>query len=280
MKLQTRHGVFDFSSRAYIMGIVNITPDSFYDGGAYDTLERAAEHAVFLAGHGADILDIGGESTRPGAETVPLHEELERVVPAIREIRRRVSIPLSIDTRKAAVARAALEEGADLINDISGLKFDPDMPGIAALFNCPVIVMHMQGTPGTMQIDPKYDDVIKEIRDYFLDRIKALQCAGISESNILLDPGIGFGKRLKDNLLILNRLDSFSKLGFPLVVGPSRKRFIGDVLGLPVSERLEGTSAAVAAAILRGANIVRVHDVREIKRVVKMIDAIMHHDMF
>ncbi len=279
MILKTKHGHLDFSSRAYVMGIVNVTPDSFYDGGRYESLSNAVERGIQLAGDGADLLDIGGESTRPGADAVPAGEELNRVIPVIQELRKKLAIPISVDTRKAEVARAGLEAGADLINDISGLMHDPDMVRVACGHACPVIVMHMQGHPKTMQDNPVYEDVIAEIKRYFVERSRTLQNDGIASSDILIDPGIGFGKRLQDNLRILNELESFSELGFPIVIGPSRKRFIGDILHLPVEERLEGTAAAVAVAVLRGANIVRVHDVREIVRVMRTVDAIMRQEL-
>lgn len=270
----TGHGELDLASRVHVMGILNLTPDSFFDGGRYTGEDNAVRRGIALAEEGADLIDVGGESTRPGAGEVPEEEEYRRVIPVLRLLRKEIPVPVSIDTRKAAIARAALDEGADIINDVSGLEHDPDMPTVAREFGCPVIVMHMKGTPETMQVNPGYGDVVSEINGYFHGRIEKLREAGIAESAILLDPGIGFGKRLADNLRILGGLEAFSVHGRPLVVGPSRKRFIGDILGAEADGRLEGTLAACTAAVLHGASIIRVHDVREAARAVRVADAI------
>lgn len=257
-----------------VMGILNVTPDSFSDGGEYLDPQRAVDHALKLEKEGADILDIGGESTRPGAMPVEVDEELSRVIPVIQGIRERSSIPISVDTYKSDVAQRALEAGATMINDISGLNFDPNMVSVAKAFDCPVVVMHIVGTPRSMQDNPWYDDVVIDIKAYFEEQVSRLAQKGLREENIILDPGIGFGKRVEDNFILLKRLEEFLDLGFPLLVGPSRKSFIGATLDLPVTERIEGTLAAVSVAVLKGARIVRVHDVREAVRAVKIVDQI------
>lgn len=263
---------FDFSRRTYIMGILNVTPDSFSDGGKYFTVDSAVAHAMKMIEEGADIIDVGGESTRPGSEPVPLEEELRRVIPVIKEIVKRTDVPVSIDTYKSEVARQALDNGAVIVNDISGLRFDEKMAEIIARYNASVVIMHIKGTPKTMQQNPHYDDVISEIYSYLSDGIAKAQSAGIEQ--IIIDPGIGFGKRLNDNLEIIRRLREFKSLGYPILIGVSRKSFIGNVLNLPVEERVEGTAGAVAISVWNGANIVRVHDVKEMARVVRVVDAI------
>ncbi|MCS7228534.1 MAG: dihydropteroate synthase [Candidatus Kryptonium sp.] len=263
---------FDFSKRTYIMGVLNVTPDSFSDGGKYFTVDSALAHAMKMIEDGADIIDIGGESTRPGSEPVSVEEELRRVIPVIKEIVKRSDIPISIDTYKAEVARQALDNGAVIVNDISGLKFDEKMAEVVSSYKASVIVMHIKGTPKTMQQNPYYDDVISEIYDYLNESVKIAKSAGIEQ--IIVDPGIGFGKRLVDNLEIIRRLREFKSLGYPVLIGVSRKSFIGHILNLPVDERLEGTAGAVAISVWNGANIVRVHDVKEMARVVKIVDAI------
>jgi dihydropteroate synthase len=264
--------IFDFSKRTYVMGILNVTPDSFSDGGKYFTLDSAIEHAMKMIEDGADIIDVGGESTRPGSEPVPIEEELRRVIPVIKELVKRTDVPISIDTYKSEVARQALEEGAVIVNDISGLKFDKKMADIVASYKASIVLMHIKGTPKTMQQNPHYDDVISEIYSYLYESIEIAKNAGIEQ--IIVDPGIGFGKRLIDNLEIIRRLREFKSLGYPVLIGVSRKSFIGNVLNLPVEERLEGTAGAVAISVWNGANIVRVHDVKEMARVVKIVDAI------
>ena len=268
----------DFSSRTHVMGVLNVTPDSFSDGGKYFSLEKALDGATAMVEEGADIIDIGGESTRPkgpygeGAADIPAEEEIRRVVPVIREMKARSDIPISIDTYKSAVAEAALSAGAVIVNDISGLRFDSGMARVVGNHGATLIAMHIKGTPRTMQQDPTYDDVVAEVKDVLSQSIDQAIDAGIGQ--IMIDPGIGFGKKLHHNLLILNRLREFAELGHPVVVGPSRKAFIGVLLDLPVDQRLEGTAAAVAACVLNGAHVVRVHDVKEMKRVVLVADAI------
>ncbi len=265
----------DLGRKTHVMGILNTTPDSFSDGGRYFDFSRAVDRALLMVDEGADIIDIGGESTRPGSEPVPPEEEIRRTVPLIRALAQRVSVPISIDTYKAEVARQALDAGAAIVNDISGLRFDPGMPEIVSRYKVPVVVMHIKGTPRDMQHNPSYTALIPEILDYFRECISIAAQAGIPEEMVILDPGIGFGKTFEHNLQIINRLSEFSILGKPLLVGPSRKAFIGKILdNAPASERLEGTAAAVTASILNGAHIVRVHDVKEMARVAKVADAI------
>ncbi len=257
------------------MGVVNVTPDSFSDGGRFLDPQRAANHGLKLISEGADILDVGGESTRPGARPVSESEELERVIPVIRSLRRSTDIPLSIDTTKAAVASAALDEGADIVNDISALRSDPGMARIIAGAGAGVILMHMQGTPLTMQRAPHYDDLVDEIRSFLQERTETAASSGIPEEGIIIDPGIGFGKTCEHNLTLLRSLEAFTDLGRPLCIGLSRKSFIGKVLDLPVEERLEGTIAAAVLSISLGASILRVHDVREVTRAVQLAEAIL-----
>ncbi|RCK71632.1 MAG: Dihydropteroate synthase [Ignavibacteriae bacterium] len=254
------------------MGILNITPDSFSDGGRYYSTEKAIEHALRMEDEGADFIDIGGESTRPGAESVSVEEELKRVIPVIEKLAGKIEIPISIDTTKSEVARKALDTGAEIVNDISATNFDPDMIKVISDFKPALILMHIKGSPKTMQINPDYIDVIKEIKDYLQESVNKCRSNGIEQ--IIVDPGIGFGKKLEHNIEIFKRLSELKELGCPILIGPSRKSFIGQILDLPVEQRLEGTAAAVAVSILRGANIVRVHDVKEIKRVVKIVDAL------
>jgi dihydropteroate synthase len=258
-----------------VMGIVNVTPDSFYDGGKRFDTGRAADDAIEMIDLGAEILDIGGESTRPGAQPVSLEEEIRRVLPVIRELRKRCSVPISIDTYKGAVARVALDEGADIVNDISALRFDPAMAALVAHEGVPLILMHMQGVPRTMQREPHYEDVVREVRDFLAERVCAAKQAGIAPEKIIIDPGIGFGKTLAHNLALLKNLQSFNSLGQPLLIGVSRKAFIGKILSAAgPEERLEGSLAAAVAAALSGANILRVHDVSETVRALRVIDAI------
>lgn len=262
-------------NRPLVMGIVNVTPDSFADGGRHFSLEAALAHARHLVAAGADILDVGGESTRPFSEPVPLEEELRRVLPVIEAIRAEMDVPLSVDTYKAEVARRALEAGADIINDISALRFDPDMAPLAAATGAPVILMHMKGTPRDMQTDPRYDDLLGEIKAFLAERRDFALAQGIAPEAIVLDPGIGFGKTFAHNLQILNHLDTFLDLGCPLLVGPSRKAFIGHYLGgLPPDDRDFGTLAALAAAVLKGARILRVHNVAAAVQFLTLFQAI------
>ncbi len=264
----------DLSTRTFIMGVLNTTPDSFSDGGRYNSIDSAVERAVQMQQEGADIIDIGGESTRPGAEPLSADEELDRVLPVIKKCRALLNIPISIDTYKAKVAEVALQAGAVIVNDISGCRFDPQMPEIVQKYNAGLVIMHIKGEPRNMQVNPHYDDLISEIRNFFQKSIKLAQAAGVTEEQIVLDPGIGFGKRLKDNFQIIRELRIFSRLERPILVGPSRKSFIGRVLDLPPEDRLEGTLASVAASILNGAHIVRVHDIKETIRAAVIADAI------
>jgi len=275
MKLSWRNYSFDFTQRTYVMGILNVTPDSFSDGGSYLRRDSAVERALAMERDGADIIDVGGESTRPGAEKVSVKEEIQRVVPVIEEITKRVQIPVSIDTYKSAVAEAAVSAGASMINDISGLRFDPQMPSIAALHKIPVVIMHIKGTPENMQKNPVYTSLISEIMDYLREGIHIAMQAGIPGDRIILDPGIGFGKTVEHNLEIIQRLNEFEGFEKPVLLGHSRKSFIGRILDdLPVTDRLEGTAAAAAIGIFNGANIIRVHDVKEMVRVARVADAI------
>ena len=261
--------------KTLVMGIVNVTPDSFSDGGKFFSPQDAISHASKLIDQGADIIDIGGESTRPGAERISESEELNRVIPVIEKIR--VENPkklISIDTTKASVAKHAVEVGADIINDVSGLSFDNNMIDTVARFNIPVIIMHMKGNPQNMQLNPKYKDIIYEILDFFKKKIKIAIQSGINRKMIILDPGIGFGKTVQHNFELLSRLNELNVLELPIMIGPSRKSFIGITLDLPPEDRVEGTAAAVSAGVMNGASIVRVHDVKSMKRVVKIIDMI------
>ena len=258
-----------------VMGIVNVTPDSFSDGGKFFSPEVAISHASKLIRQGADIIDIGGESTRPGAEQVSEPEELKRVIPVIEKIRTdNPTILISIDTTKASVAKHAVEAGADIINDVSGLSFDKNMIGIVESFNIPIVIMHMKGNPQNMQLNPKYKDIVNEILDFFKKKIKIAIQSGINRSMIILDPGIGFGKTVDHNFELLSRLNEFNVLELPIMIGPSRKSFIGITLGLPPEDRVEGTAAAVSAGVMNGASIVRVHDVKSMKRVVRIIEKV------
>ncbi len=252
--------------RVLVMGVLNVTPDSFYDGGRYAGSEDAIEHGLRMAKEGADIIDIGGESTRPGSQPISPSEELDRVVPVIEGIRRRSDVLLSVDTTKAAVAEEAISCGASMVNDISALRFDSEMAEIIGGSGAFVILMHMLGTPKTMQIAPSYTDVVAEIKAFLAERIEAAVQLGIEREKIIIDPGIGFGKRLEDNLALLKNLASFTTLQVPILVGLSRKSFLGKLLDLPPEERLEGTIAANAIAIANGADIIRVHDVKEGRR--------------
>jgi dihydropteroate synthase len=273
----------EFGRQTCIMGVVNVTPDSFSDGGIFLSCDAAVAQGEKLAADGADILDIGGESTRPFSDPVPEDEEIRRVVPVIEKLAKRLSIPISIDTMKAAVARRALEAGAAMINDISALRFDPDMAAVAKAFDTPVVLMHMLGNPKSMQKSPSYDDLICEIRGFLQDAIRRAVSQGISKSKLIVDPGIGFGKTVSHNLMLLNHIESFASLEVPILIGPSRKSFIRKLLKDEPGEELSpdspiveiGTQAAVAAAALRGAHIVRVHDVANTRATIRILDAMM-----
>ena len=260
-------------SSPLVMGVLNCTPDSFHAGSRLSDVEDVVRAAERMVEDGAGVLDIGGESSRPGAEPVSPEDEVRRVVPAIESIRRRLDVPVSVDTVRARVARGALDAGADLVNDISALA-DPDMAGLIAGRGAAVVLMHMRGTPRTMQSDTRYDDVVAEIAAFLAEVSEKAVAAGIRGDRIVLDPGIGFGKSVEGNLEILRRLPELSRLGRPLLVGASRKSFIGETLDLPVDERLEGSLAVAATAVWQGARIIRAHDVRETVRVVRMVDAV------
>lgn len=269
---------FDFSKRTYIMGILNVTPDSFSDGGKYLNVNDAVTRAVHMIEQGADIVDVGGESTRPrglygdGAKKISVQEELDRVIPVIEKIRSSTDAVVSVDTYKSTVAEEALNAGASIVNDISGLKFDAGIASVAARHRAALVVMHIQGTPETMQINPSYNDVVTEVKQELRHAAQTAQQAGVEK--IIIDPGIGFGKNLEHNLTLLKHLSALKDLGFPIMVGTSRKGFIGTLLDLPVHRRIDGTAASIAASILNGAQIVRVHDVEEMKRVAVVTDAI------
>lgn len=275
LTLEVKERKIDFSSKTYIMGILNVTLDSFTDGGEFFDQEKAIAHALEMVKEGADIIDLGGESTRPGAKPVETEEELRRVIPVIKAIAKETEVMLSIDTTKAKVAEEALLAGADIINDVSALQFDPEMALLVAKAGVPVVLMHMRGTPKTMQSNIHYDDLIAEIVIFLRERISIAEEAGIEREKIIIDPGIGFGKsKERDNFTILRNLEEFKSLGRPILVGPSRKAFLGHLLQLAVKEREEATAAAVAVAIMNGANILRVHDVKKMKRVAQVVDTI------
>ncbi len=267
--------------RTLIMGVLNITPDSFSDGGAYMDSEAAIARALQLEHDGADLLDVGGESTRPGAIPIPAHEELRRILPVIEVLRGKLNIPMSVDTQKAEVAEGALAAGAEILNDISALRMDPRLAEVARRAHAPMILMHMRGTPRTMQRGPFARDVLRDVLTGLREAIARARRAGLAKSQILLDPGIGFGKKYEQNFEILARLPEFARLGCPLVVGTSRKAFLGKILArkgepdIPPGERLLGTAATVTASILGGAHIVRVHDVAEMAGVARIADRIL-----
>ena len=262
-------------ARTLVMGIVNVTPDSFSDGGMFVTADDALSQALRLSKQGADILDIGGESTRPFAEPVSAEEELARVIPAIQKIRSMCSLPISVDTSKAVVAEAAIEAGADIINDVTALRGDSRMGPLAAELDVPVVLMHMKGTPGDMQVDPSYDDVVSEVRGFFEERIAAAKEFGIDSNQLILDPGIGFGKRLQDNLRLIRYCRDISPAGYPVLIGPSRKAFTGALTGIDdPSERDIASLGAVVACAASGSRIVRTHNVRFAREALAVADAI------
>lgn len=276
MILRCRDFALPLHRKTHVMGILNVTPDSFSDGGLFYGLDKAVERALQMAQDGADIIDVGGESTRPGAESVSFQEEVRRTIPVIERIAPLLKIPVCIDTYKAAVARMALDAGASVINDISGLTFDPAMAGLAAEYDVPVVLMHIRGKPKSMQMNPVYESLIEDLLRELEDRISRAREAGVREDNILIDPGIGFGKTFDHNLQIIKNLSRFRSPKKPIVIGVSRKAFIGSILdGAPPEQRLEGTAAAVAVSIINGASIVRVHDVREMVKVARVADAIV-----
>jgi len=271
-----RNQAFTWGKQTYLMGILNVTPDSFSDGGQFNTLDAAIAQAHHLVSSGAHILDIGGQSTRPQAEEISLAAELERVVPVIRALREHgVTAPISVDTTKAAVARAAVAAGADWVNDISGAVYDPEMLGAIAEMNIPIVLMHMRGTPKTMQQLTDYQDLMGEIYEFLARRAEAAIAVGIPSSWIMIDPGIGFAKTYAQNLEILRHLSKLRSLGFPMLVGTSRKGFIGHILNQPnAQERVWGTAATCCAAIAQGADVLRVHDVKEMREACLVADAV------
>jgi dihydropteroate synthase len=264
----------DLGSRTHLMGVLNVTPDSFSDGGKFFSEKQAVAHGIAMAQDGADIIDIGGESTRPYSRRLPADEELSRVIPVIRQLSREISIPISIDTYKSKVALEALNAGASMINDISALRLDPHMAAVAAKAQVPVILMHMQGTPENMQLKPRYDNLMGEIMDFLNNAVERSRSAGIKENLIILDPGIGFGKTFDHNLSVIHHLEKFRALKKPLLLGPSNKAFIGRILGKEADERDTGTMAAVAACVMNGAHIIRAHNVKMAAETIQIIDAI------
>lgn len=271
---QAKDRLLEFRGRPLIMGVVNVTPDSFFDGGRYFDAEAAVAHALQLVEEGADLLDIGAESTRPGAEMVNKEEECRRAIPVVNAVAKAVTVPISIDTSKAAVARAALDAGAVLVNDVTALRGDSAMADLVSRTGAGVVLMHMQGTPRTMQQAPQYNDVVGEVSEFFEERIRFAMTHGILRRQIILDPGLGFGKLLVHNLALIAQLHRFVHLECPLLVGVSRKGFLGQLVNREAQERQWATAAAVAIAVDRGAGILRVHDVRAMKDVVQVAAAI------
>lgn len=263
-----------FGQRSLIMGILNVTPDSFSDGGCYLDVAAAIDHAKVMVKDGADVIDVGGESSRPGASPASTEEELARVLPVVEGLVDEISVPVSIDTCKSEVARRALETGAHIVNDITALQGDAEMARVVAEMGAGVILMHMRGSPRTMQQSPVYDDVVSDISAWLHRRIEYAKTEGIPPDRIVIDPGIGFGKTVNHNLEILRRLDEFRLLNKPILIGTSRKSFIGKILDLPVNSRIEGTAATITWAIAHGADMVRVHDVKAMHRVARMTDAL------
>jgi dihydropteroate synthase len=274
-RFRARGKAFELGAKTWLIGVVNVTPDSFFNGGLYFEPARAIERALAMAAEGADIIDIGGESSRPGSSPIPAKEEKKRILPVIEILKQKKDVLISVDTSKAEVAESALAAGADIINDISAGRFDPRMLPLAARSGAGLILMHMKGTPRTMQIAPHYEDVTGEVKAFLKDRLEAAESCGVSRENIILDPGIGFGKTLEHNLALLNNLGSLSDLRRPLLIGVSRKSFIGKVLKLEAPDRLEGTIAASIVSLLRGASLLRVHDILPVKRAVAVAEAIL-----
>lgn len=274
MELFAKGQTISFSDRPLLMGIVNVTPDSFFDGGRFLDPQAAVAHAWRLVEEGADLLDIGAESTRPGSVPVEETEERRRLIPVVTAVAKAVSIPISVDTSKAVVAKAAIDAGAVMVNDVTALRGDPAMVDAIVVSGVGVVLMHMQGTPQTMQKAPQYHDVVEEVEDFLAERVRFALERGVAKNQIMLDPGIGFGKTLAHNLDLLAQLRTFTKLGFPLLVGPSRKGFIGELVEQSVQDRAWGTAGAIALAVEQGAHVLRVHDVAGMKDVVKVAAAI------
>lgn len=274
--LQVNGKNYTLGERTWIIGVLNITPDSFSDGGLYFDKDKAVERGLELEEQGADIIDIGGESTRPGSESISLEEERRRVIPVISALRKRTDILISIDTSKSEVARAAIDAGADIINDISSFRFDHQMLLLAAQSHVPIILMHMKGIPKTMQVNPFFENVLIEVKSFLKEKLELAQANGIEREKIIIDPGIGFGKGLKDNLVLINNLHLLEDLGRPILTGISRKSFIGKILNLPPEKRLEGTIASAILSIIHGSHILRVHDVASVRRAVLVAEAIIN----
>ncbi|MFH1877958.1 MAG: dihydropteroate synthase [Candidatus Omnitrophota bacterium] len=274
-EIQFRNTTLRIGRRTLLMGVLNVTPDSFSGGSVYNDTGLAVEKAERMVQEGADILDIGGESSRPGALPVPVEEELARVLPVLEAVKRaNIGIPVSIDTYKSRVAEQALMKGADIINDITALRGDPAMAGVIAAYSAGVVLMHMKGNPENMQMDPVYGDIVEELLSYLACSVKTAEKNGICPEKIFIDPGIGFGKTTEHNLVILRELRRFTELGKPVLIGTSRKSFIGAITGKPVPERIFGTAGTVAASVMNGAFIIRAHDVREMRDVIDIVDAI------
>lgn len=272
-----RKRLYDLASRPHIMAILNVTPDSFSGDGIFDDVGRAVTFAKKWVEEGADIIDVGGESTRPGSKEIPAEEELRRVIPVIERLSQEVDVPISIDTRRAKVAEAALNAGAEIINDVSGLRYDPEMLPLITERRCYFVLTHSRGTPETMQREATYDSVVEEVERFFCDSIGRLEKNGFPREKLWLDPGLGFAKKREHNLELLAQLDRFLALGCAVLVGPSRKSFIGEILQSGVDQRLEGTLASVAHSVWKGVHIVRVHDVLATQRFLKVLQAIPNH---
>lgn len=274
-RFQVKGTTVALGERTWIMGVLNVTPDSFYDGGRYLDPEAAVGHGLALIDEGADIIDVGGESSRPGADPIPADEEIRRIVPVVSALKARTKALCSIDTTKFEVARAALDAGADIINDISSASLDPRLLALAAERDAGFVLVHLKGLPKTMQVNPRYVDVLAEVKSFLAEKIDIAEAYGLPPENLVVDPGIGFGKRLEDNLALLRNLGAIAGLGRPVLVGVSRKSFIGKILNAPPEDRLEGTIAAAVMSLARGAHILRVHDVRAIRRAAVIADAIL-----
>jgi len=274
MRLDMRGRVLDLTSRPGIMGILNVTPDSFYDGGRYASVDDALARARVMVEEGADIIDVGGESARPGSEGVTASEEIERVAPVVERISKEIDVAVSIDTMKAQVARTMLDLGAHMINDVSGFSYDREMAEVAAKSGAPVVLMHMRGTPRDMQQQTDYVDLVGDVKRELMERVAAAEAAGVARANIVIDPGIGFAKTAEQSAELVARIDEFVEMKYPVLLGTSRKSFIGKFLGLEAEDRLEATIATCIWAVLKGVKIVRVHDVGPVARAVNMVRAV------
>ena len=262
-------------SKTLVMGVLNLTPDSFSDGGLFTTKEKALDHCLKMINEGADLIDVGGESTRPGSDPLSINEELDRTIPIIEKIRSITDCTISIDSYKSKVVEAALNVGANIVNDISGLTFDHNMAELISQKNAPIIMMHINGKPKIMQENPRYDNLLKDILGFFSRQLELAQSVGIDSSKIILDPGLGFGKKVEHNFELIRKLPQICAMGFPVLVGPSRKSFIGEALNLPINDRIEGTMASITASVINGARIVRVHDIQKTRRTVTVTEKIM-----